>query len=207
VKKASSQKPTISSKQKSLIIFLAFALLLVVWRNTGSQTSSAAVDLSEMVDGEIHLGFESTQRPFQDVVGQMNALAKLDLAAPMTQSSFNIRELLAFNPFLGPRHGSTPGQGSMQLNSQVQANQKNSLSELSEKGARLVSRSPEWDARIIGPEIYDTHLGHVKAIITGGDRPAVLINDQIYFEDQLIGENFRIRTILPDRIIVEPVLP
>ena len=48
------------------------------------------------------------------------------------------------------------------------------------------------------------YFGIVTAIVTGGDRPAALINDRIYFEKDLVDSGWRVQAIHPDRVVIVP---
>jgi hypothetical protein len=48
------------------------------------------------------------------------------------------------------------------------------------------------------------YLGRVTAIITGGNHPAALINDQVYFEKDLLDDAWKIQAIHEDRVVIVP---
>lgn len=200
----SIQRPSITGKQKLLIGFLALVLLVVVWKNVGSLTPVATNGLPQPLINYRDMVSLPSEFAFQNVNQQMDALQKMDLTGPHVHSTVNILELLTYNPFLGPRQGENSRQNAMQVLERTQVLQSTAPLESSEQDNRLDGSSPQRDVLL-----QDTHalVGKVSAIITGGDRPAVLINEQIYFEGDNVGDSFRIHAIEPDRIIVEAILP
>lgn len=198
------RRTSITGKQKLLIGFLALVLLVVVWKNVGSLTPVATNGLPQPLINYRDMASLPSEYAFQNVNQQMDALQKMDLTGPHVQSTVNILELLAYNPFLGPRQGENSRQNAMQVLERTQVLQSTAPLESSEQDNRLDGSPPQRD--ILLPATH-ARVGKVSAIITGGDRPAVLINEQIYFEDDNVGESFRIHAIEPDRIIVEAILP
>jgi len=171
------------NRRKLVVIGLLAALLAyVAWPGQDA-------DSSDQVVGEATPALAGGQPAGgaggKDSVGERySLLPRIDLA-----------QLLAHNPFLGEQ---TPVR-----------NWRDRQEPVSGSGPASDVDTPAAEPALdVAAEAVPTlealrAVLRVNAIVTGGARPAALIGDSLFYENDHLGKGWRIRTIHPDKVVVE----
>lgn len=159
----------------------------------------------------VDIGFVTTNNPFlSSAARNQQRNSELAQTPPESKSS---------SAFQAPAN-STAKSSSAKVTDRLLAALKNMLSHdklKREKHVRLAEKrstiSEESD--LANPETGESDSAgqssqppalKIQAIVTSHRRPAALINDRIYYESDPLNSDWQVKSILPDRVLLAPIL-
>lgn len=206
---------TASRKQLVAVALLVVALIgLIAYPSTESESAPSTTQASRqsMPIAKATVDIDSaTKSPLTTEPGDRSSAgsrehkqeAKVASGPEWTIPSIDVEELMEFNPFQDKLLAKTdtptkagkesPGRQLTKFGSAV--HKSSSGSDSSETRQDV---SAHWD---VNQQIAS--IGKIAAIITGSRRPAIMIEDHVFYEQDVLQQRWRILAIKPTGIVVQ----
>lgn len=171
-----------SDNTKKLLVvgLLAGFLLVVLWQNLGGASTPPSPTA-------VLVNTPAPALALAPVVQPQAALSEV----LQTWPAIELPQLLAHNPFQA-------------LDLVAEQTDPTAADTANRSGQSPASNSTGSQAAQTTRTTTDRPL-QINAILSGGRRPAVLIGQRLYYEQDEIAGEWRILTILPDRVSLEPL--
>lgn len=167
---------------------LAFVLIWALTSSVNYTTTDLNASSEDLAASSAPLALSSLANPAtmsttSPTVPQSNYDSRSNDRLP----KIDLARIVAHNPFLA-----------------IERDSANSSSTPLQEGQSEVSSNAKSRETSAESANQDPSQPNVSAVVTGGRKPAALINDRLYFEHDIVDDRWSIEAILPQEVIFKP---